>query len=156
MPDPEKGLSVVADFLSKLTLPRVLLGFLFAGGSIMLFALWEQRAIWSANVWQSPALMGAFLVGLLLISVGAAINNLQQRLDLRTAEVYKQMRDQIVDLQHAVEAERVERIGLQARQSDMQAEVARLTLAEKECQARLASITRELASYAGGRRRNDA
>lgn len=144
----EQKAKTLSDFLATLTIGRVSLGLAGAAGSIVLYALWENRATWAPLVWQSPTLLAVIAVGVMLFAVGAAINSLQNRLDLRTAEVYRQMRDQIGDLKSQIEGAAADRRVLQQQIND-------LTLAEERCQQRVRELTLKLESYAGQRRSTD-
>jgi TolA-binding protein len=144
----EKKLGAIADFLSSLTLARVALGLVLAGGCTMIYAMWESRAQWSATLWQSPTVLAVVLVGCLLTALGAFMNSLQRRLDDRTDALYQQLRDQKEDMQRAIERGDEER-------RDMRLDMAQLVIAEKQCQQRLHELKEELASYAGFRRRTD-
>lgn len=138
----------VADFLGNLTLSRILLGLGFAAGGVILFAMWEARAQWAPMIWQSHTLIAAMGVGGVLIAIGAAINSLQNRLDHRTESMHAQLREQIAALQEQITLADKER-------STMMKSIVDLTIAEERCQLTVASMQRELRSYASGRRSTD-
>lgn len=135
--DDMTKLGAVADFMARLTLARVLLSLMAGGGSVAIYALWEQRAQWTPYLWQSQPLLIALLVGGVLIAVGAAMQAFQRRVDTQNAQLYQQMRDQINDLRREIEEGRAERRELQLSITD-------LTAAEKVCQERVTRLTHEL------------
>ena len=129
----EKNIGALGEFLAALTLTRVFLGLLIGAGGVMIAALWEQRAIWTPLFWQSAWLLSGLCVGLLLIAVGASVNSLQSRLEARTESLYRQMRDQIVDLQTST--------GQQ---------ILALQTAEQACQNRLQEVLLKMAELGHG------
>lgn len=136
IPDDTK-LRSIADFLARLTLGRVFLGLLAAGGSVAIYAMWEQRSVWTPYLWQSQPLLIALLVGGGLIAVWGALQAFQTRVDTQNAQLYSQMRDQINDLRREIEEGRAER-------RELQTSITELTASERACQHRVSNLTDEL------------
>lgn len=148
MNEQESKLKSVSDFMSSLTLSRVGLFLLVCAGAMVLYALYESRTSWAPMLWQSPTTIVTFGILVTVIAGGAAINSLQARLDQRTDSLYRQMRDQIEDMQKAISEAAADR-------RTMSDQIALLTAAERECQQRLMLLRKELETYAGGRRATD-
>lgn len=133
-------LQQIAEFLVRLTLARVLLGMLFAAGTVILYALWEVRSVWAGQIWQSQQLLVALLVGGTLIAVGAAMQSLQKRVDQQHAALYQQMRDQLGDLRQQVD------LGAQERRL-LQTQVTDLTAAEAACDALVKRLREDMDEF---------
>lgn len=128
-------------FLRSLSLSRVVLALTLAAGGVVLFALYESRDTWRESIWSSPLLLGMITAGGAIAAVGAALMSMQRRLDDRGATLYSQMRDQIEDMQRALEASAVERRAQYEQAAtdrrEQQAQISALVAAEARCQERL-------------------
>lgn len=142
MPDQEGRLRAIADFLARLTPTRVVLGLLFALGSVAVYALWETRGQWAIYLWQSQALLLSLLVGGVLVAVGAALQSQQKRGDIRMDTLYAQMRDQLNDMRREIELQRADRT---TERMQLQHEIDELTERDRACQDRLREISVQLA-----------
>ena len=135
-----ESLRTVSAFMAGLSLRRVVLVLLLMMGGVLIYAMWETRLEMAFSIRQSPSVMVALLVGMLLLGIGAALNSMQMRLDQRTDQIYRQMRDQIEDLQHQVKehhaamaaAELVAKVECDKRIASMQAQIDRFVRTHRD------------------------
>lgn len=130
-------IAAASSFIGSLTLGRVVLTLALGAGGVLLYGLFDTRALWAAVAWQSNTLLGAVAGGMLFVSIGAALAAMQRRLDEQSAALYNQMRDQIVDMQRAIAADHSETKALAG-------EVAGLVASERQCKARVKALERQL------------
>jgi len=146
---PADKLAAVADFLSRLTLGRVLLGLLFGAGIVGLYGMWETRTQWAPNLLESQALLIALLVGGFLIAAGSAMHGLQRRVDAQGANLYLQFRDQLNDLRRESGEYRADlRVAQERAQEDQRLaheQMKQLIALEQECQRNLIELRQEVA-----------
>lgn len=150
-PVPTDKLSSVGDFLAKLTLARVLLGFGFGAGSLALYALWKTIDSWAVYVWQSQLLLALLLGGIGVIVVGAALLSLQKRVDRNAEALQAQMQERIVEAheRRADDARRMDDLHRQlmvgrSERIILTQSVMNLTEARAECERELEQIRKDV------------
>lgn len=148
----------------RLTVQRVLLIFVFGGGVVVLWALYDVRTQWAPFLWTSPALMVGLLVGLVLIAGGAAVQSLQRQHQSANQSLLGLMQDQAKDLRREIGESRLElatmrREALAERQehsrqmSAVLVELSDVKAAEAACKARVEEMQRNIGHLA--KRRDD-
>lgn len=133
----ENTINAARSAITGLTLQMVLLTLLLSGGGVLLYGLWEARAIWAPVAWQSPTLMGLIGGGSLLLLVGWILSSQQRRLVSVQDALFAQLKDQANDMHEALKLATTE-------MNKLRSEVAAITDAERRCQDRVRELERKL------------